>query len=289
MGMTEISIGPLAMPTALVVTFAAIMLGSALGNRIARTEGVQIERLLWLVIGIAVVAARAAYVSQYSSHYVAEPWRLLDVRDGGFRPAAGVAAALIAGAWLAGRRPAQRKAVLAGVVAGALLWVAGTVTFTLYPSSGRLPDLTLTDLTGKTVPLSTFAGKPVVVNLWASWCPPCRREMPVLERAQRTTSGVAFVFANQGESAEAVSAYLKAESLVLKNMLLDTSGSVAAAAHAPGLPTTLFFDAAGNLVDRRIGELSPATLAQRLERLLAPPATPATPASGPDSMTKKPQ
>lgn len=286
MGMTEIAIGPFALPTALLVTFGAIMLGTALGNRIARSEGVQVERLLWLVIGVAVLAARAAFASQYWSQYAAEPWRLIDLRDGGFRPAAGVAAALIAGAWLAGRRPAQRKAVLAGVVAGVSLWVAGTVTFTLYPSSGRLPDLTLADLTGKAVPLSTFAGKPVVVNLWASWCPPCRREMPVLERAQRTTPGVAFVFANQGESAEAVSAYLKAESLVLKNMLLDPSGSVAAAAQAPGLPTTLFFDAAGILVERRMGELSPATLAQRLDRLLAPRGTPA---SGPDLMTREPR
>jgi thiol-disulfide isomerase/thioredoxin len=275
MGMTEIAIGPLALPTAFLVTFGAIMLGSALGNRIAKSEGVQIERLLWLVIGIAVVAARAVFISQYWSHYAAEPWRLVDVRDGGFRPAAGIAAALIASAWLVGRRPLKRKALLSGVFAGSLLWVAGTVTFALYPSSGRLPELTLTDLAGKTVPLSTFAGKPVVVNLWASWCPPCRREMPVLESAQRSTPGVAFVFANQGESAEKVNAYLKAESLTLKNMLLDPAGSVAAAANAPGLPTTLFFDATGRLVDRKMGELSPATLGERLERLVAVPGRPA--------------
>jgi len=102
--------------------------------------------------------------------------------------------------------------------------------------------------------------------------------MPVLEQAQRSTPGVAFVFANQGESAEKVTAYLKAESLTLQNMLLDPAGSVAAAANAPGLPTTLFFDATGKLVERRMGELYPATLAQRLERLLevhgAPAATP---------------
>ena len=269
--MTEIAIGPLALPTALLVTFGAIMLGTAFGNRVARAGGVQIERLLWLVIAIAVVAARVAFASQYSSQYAAEPWRLIDLRDGGFRPEAGVAAALIAAAWLASRRAPQRKALLSGVVAGALLWVVGTVTFTLYPTSGKLPELTLTDLNGKAVALSTFAGKPVVVNLWASWCPPCRREMPVLERAQRSNPGVAFVFANQGESAEQVNAYLKAESLVLKNMLLDPAGNVAAAANAPGLPTTLFFDATGRLVDRKMGELSPATLAERLERLLASP------------------
>lgn len=278
--MTEIAIGPLALPTALLVTFGAVMLGTALGNRVAKSTGVQVERLLWLVIGIAVVAARAVFASQYWSQYAAEPWRLIDVRDGGFRPAAGVAAALIAAAWLGSRRAPQRKALLSGVFAGALLWVAGTVTFSLYPTSGRLPDLALTDLTGKAVPLSTFAGKPVVVNLWASWCPPCRREMPVLEKAQRSNPGVAFVFANQGESAEKVNTYLKAESLVLENMLLDPAGSVAGAASAPGLPTTLFFDRTGHLVARKMGELSPATLAEHLERLRASPGV-AVPGANP--------
>ena len=274
--MTEITIGPLALPTAMLVAFGAILLGAALANRIARGDGVNVEPTLWLVIAIAVLAARAVFASQYWSQYAAEPWRLLDLRDGGFRPAAGLAAALIAGAWLGGRQPHQRKPVLAGVAAGALLWVAGTVAFSLDPSSASLPELTLADLTGKAVPLSAFAGKPVVLNLWASWCPPCRREMPVLEQAQRSTPTVAFVFANQGESAEKVTAYLKAESLTLQNMLLDPAGSVAAAANAPGLPTTLFFDATGKLVERRMGELSPATLAQRLERLLEVPGAPAS-------------
>jgi thiol-disulfide isomerase/thioredoxin len=274
-GMTDISVGPFALSLSLMVTFGAIIIGTATGTRVARSDKVQVERLLWLLIGISVLAARAAFVGRYWGEYAAEPWRIVDIRDGGFKPAVGIAAAVVAGLYWAWRRPAQRKAILAGVLAGSLLWTAGTFILTLLPSAGRLPALTLTDINGKKIALDALAGKPVVLNLWASWCPPCRREMPVLERAQRETSGVIFVFVNQGESAETTRHYLASQSLKLGNVLLDPTGKTATAARAPGLPTTLFFDAGGALVDRRMGELSPATLGQGIERLTGPAKKPA--------------
>jgi thiol-disulfide isomerase/thioredoxin len=274
MDMTEVTIGPLVLPASLLVTFTAVILGVTVGNRIARSDGVQVERVLLFVIAVAVLTARAAFVGVYWDRYANEPWRIIDVRDGGFRLALGVLAAVAAGAWVAWRQVDKRKAVLAGVLSGTLLWVAGTAIADLFPVAGGLPELSLTDLEGKVVPLSALAGKPVVLNVWATWCPPCRREMPVLKQAQRTVPGVTFVFVNQGESAGTIRAYLGAQSLKLENVLLDPTGSVAAAAHAPGLPTTLFFDAGGKLVDRRMGELSPATLAQRLELLARPALAP---------------
>src|SRR5690606_40886240 len=63
-------------------------------------------------------------------------------------------------------------------------------------------SLALTKLEGGEVRLPTFIGQPTVVNLWATWCPPCRREMPVLRDAQQRYPDIAFIFANQGESAE---------------------------------------------------------------------------------------
>lgn len=284
MNMTEVMIGPLVLPVSLLVTLVAVIAGIAVGNRIARSDGVHVERILLFVIAIAVLTARAAFVGVYWDRYANEPWRIIDVRDGGFRLALGVLAAVIAGGWVAWRRADKRKAVIAGVLSGTLLWIAGTAMADLFPVDGGLPELTLGDLDGKEVSLKALAGKPVVLNLWATWCPPCRREMPVLEEAQRTVPGVNFVFVNQGESAETIRAYLNEQSLTLENVLLDPTGSVAAVAHAPGLPTTLFFDAEGKLVDRRMGELSPATLAQRLERLTKPAAVPV---AGPGPETKE--
>jgi thiol-disulfide isomerase/thioredoxin len=116
----------------------------------------------------------------------------------------------------------------------------------------------------------------MVVNLWASWCGPCRQEMPVLAQAQRQQPHIAFVFVNQGETADVVRRYLAGSGLALKEVLLDPASSVGAAVASRGLPTTLFYDAQGRQVDAHFGVLNAAALAAKTERwrTLAMPAVP---------------
>src|SRR3546814_20828824 len=61
------------------------------------------------------------------------------------------------------------------------------------------PEISLEQLEGPPIALAANSGKPRVVNLWATWCPPCRREMPVLAEAARDAEDVEFLFVNQGE------------------------------------------------------------------------------------------
>lgn len=71
----------------------------------------------------------------------------------------------------------------------------GAAALASFPEGeGQLPALTLQDLQGKDVALPTFVGRPTVVNLWATWCPPCRRELPMFQQAQAAQPGVHFVF-----------------------------------------------------------------------------------------------
>jgi hypothetical protein len=78
---------------------------------------------------------------------------------------------------------------------------------------------------------------------------------------------VAFVFVDQGETRDAVVRYLEAQGMTLQNVLLDKHKASGAAFNEQALPTTLFFDANGHLVSTRIGALSEATLAQRIDAL----------------------
>lgn len=259
-----VTLGPLALPGQLLVIFATTILGSAIGNRVAAARGVKAEASLWLIIAGGILVARIAFVARYWPLYAQEPWRLADLRDGGLAPAAGFTAAVVIGAFLAWRRAEQRAAIVSAVWAGLFIWIGGNGLLRMATERQVLPEVTLKDLDGRAVPLAAFAGQPMVVNLWASWCPPCRREMPALGKAQREAGDLNFVFVNQGEDSAAVRAYLKAEGLPLRNVVLDPGGELAKAAGAPGLPTTLFFDANGVLVDKRMGEVSRATVAEHL-------------------------
>ena len=151
---------------------------------------------------------------------------------------------------------------------GTAIFFVGTTVLALQGSSGqKLPELAFTSIEGKIVHLKEFEGKPTVINLWATWCPPCVREMPVLHEAQRQHQEVNFVFLNQGEEPEQVSHWLGSRRLPLRNVLLDQKRQASAAFQQQGYPTTLFFNAKGELVSSRIGELSPATLKEKLEAL----------------------
>lgn len=263
--MGTVAIGPMSFSVDVLAVLAAIVLATAVGNRVARAGGVPVESMLWMSIACALLAARAAHVLRYSDAYLANPSSILDVRDGGWFGWAGVAAGIASVAWLSWRRPARRRALLAGAAAGHAAWLGAVLLASMQPNPAKgIPAVELTNLRGEPTRLEAFRGKPLVVNLWASWCPPCRREMPLLRAAQLRHPDVNFVFVNQMESAAAVRGYLAAAHIDLDNVLLDQHSALPSAIGSQALPTTLFFDTRGRLVERRLGELSAASLAQRL-------------------------
>lgn len=271
--MLSISIGPLAFPLAPLLLLAAAWLAGALARRAGGgAHGARAESAVWAALALGLLAARAAHVLEHADAYLDSPWAIADVRDGGWHAAAGFG---IGGLWLAWRawaRPELRRALSQAAAAGMVAWGLGSLT--LYLAGGGAsrpvaPDLALIDArSGNTLGLpAALAGEPTVVNLWATWCPPCVREMPVLQQSQVERPGVNFVFLNQGESAERVSAWLQARRLPMRNVLIDADGQAGAAFKQRALPTTLFFDAQGRLVSTRVGELSSATLTERLQAL----------------------
>lgn len=221
---------------------------------------------------IGILVARLAFVLRWLPAYMAEPWSVLRIGDGGFTWWAGLLAALGWGAWKLRQRPGLRVPLIAGCVSGLLAWGAllGSV-WLMHHSSVELPSTEMTTLDDERLTLSEMSGQPLVVNLWATWCPPCRREMPVLAKGQQSTPEVGFVFVNQGEGPEQIRDYLQAEGLALDNVLLDPFSSLMNEVGARGLPTTLFFDADGRLMDFHMGELTQAGLASKLKAIAGSP------------------
>jgi cytochrome c biogenesis protein CcmG/thiol:disulfide interchange protein DsbE len=121
----------------------------------------------------------------------------------------------------------------------------------------QLPDLTLPCLghAGQ-VRLSGLVGQPTVVNLWASWCQPCRSEMPALQRLHQAAGGAVRPLGVASSDSERAARATIQVTGVRYPSVLDLDGAVKRGLGAFGPPLTLFLDADGRIVHRKLGEMS---------------------------------
>ncbi|MGQ0433368.1 MAG: TlpA family protein disulfide reductase, partial [Microthrixaceae bacterium] len=119
------------------------------------------------------------------------------------------------------------------------------------------------------ITLADHAGTPVLVNFWASWCVPCRREMPALETIHREFAGrVDFIGINHQDDRDDALA-LVAETGITYPSAYDPRGATAVDYNLFGMPTTVFITADGRIAGRHTGELTEADLRTALEDLVA--------------------
>jgi thiol-disulfide isomerase/thioredoxin len=272
-----VNLGPLALSSGLLALLFGVIAALATAGFLHRRGYADTGNPLFLILGLGLLGARLAYVAGWWPQYAQQPLSILNIRDHGFDPLAGTLGVIVAALLVGWRRPSLRRPLAASVVIGiAATGFAGLLAYKLTAQAqAPLPALQLGDLDGRAVDVESLRGQPTVINLWATWCGPCRREMPVLVEAQRTMPQVRFVFADQGESAGAVKQFLQAQPLTLQHVLIDENLQLSNYYNVRGYPTTLFIDARGRLRDTHIGELSRATLAERLQRIEAdlPPST----------------
>ncbi len=118
------------------------------------------------------------------------------------------------------------------------------------------PALKLKGLDGKTHDLAQLKGKVVLINFWATWCPPCRREMPSMERLSQAFKGKPFVVlaVNVGEDADTIDAFTgQLDTTLTFPILPDTKSRTMQAWKVAGLPTTFLVDKQGRIVASAIG------------------------------------
>ena len=148
-----------------------------------------------------------------------------------------------------------------------------------------LPEFSLPDTSGREMASSAWAGKVLVLNFWATWCPPCLREMPVFDAAHQSHDHLQVVGIAIDSPGE-VAAFLD-EHPVSYPILIGDTGAIEMSRRLgnrlQGLPFTAIFDARGKLVHGQVGELTTASLERHVRPLL--PDLPRTQTAGNEKRT----
>lgn len=168
---------------------------------------------------------------------------------------------------------------LLNIALGTILWTSLTTPSqsihgaAFIPLVGHsAPDFTLTpwkSLSGQSIRLSALKGNLVVLNIWASWCDPCKQEAPTFEAAWRKyqARGVLFLGVNDRDRQQAAQQFLQTYSITYPNGP-DPSEEISAAYGVNGIPTTIFIDRSGIVARTILGPIDAATLEAEIQQLL---------------------
>lgn len=151
----------------------------------------------------------------------------------------------------------------------AALGLGGLSNVSDAPIGSRV-DFSLNDFSNQPVRVSDYRGHPILVNLWASWCPPCRAEMPDLIQFYRDhrADGLVFLAVNSEDDANAARPFIQEQAMPFP-VLYDPEGTVQRLFHSKGLPSTFFIDKSGRLRFSWTGQISPRVLGDRVLPLLS--------------------
>ncbi len=127
-------------------------------------------------------------------------------------------------------------------------------SLTLIKQNPAAPDFNLPDMDGEMFSLSSYKGKTVIINFWATWCPPCREELPSMNRAWQKIKdeNISMIAINVGEDEDTIFSFMGDYPIDFQ-VLLDQSGEVINKWPIKGLPTTFVLDPKGQLYYRAIG------------------------------------
>ena len=267
--MNAISLGPFVFSNDRVIAILTGLAFLAVAELLAwyrREDREAIRQWTGAALVIWIVAARLGFVLANTEAFAAAPWTVIAIWQGGFHILAGtLGLALTVVAALISRTRAAGP-LLGSIVAGTLAFGVATQFFP-NEADGRLPTAQLVDLSGAPVDLQAQQGRPMVLNLWATWCPPCRCEMPMMVDVAQAQDEVDIVFANQGETTASIGVFLEQSGLPPTGILRDPNSALMQEFGLIGLPSTLFLAADGSLQSVQTGEISRAALLAGLKDL----------------------
>ncbi len=286
------NLGPFLIPTRPLILvlslFFAIWFSNWLGGKFLLDKN-QVKHVAEYIAWSGLLGARLGFVVLNWNAYRAAPWTALYVWQPGYLYFSGVLAGAAYALWQVIKKSPELRRSFLTVLAGGYL-AAGLVFTTAILSTEFLkqpgipgtgdsaPDFKLQNLSAETVQLSDLAGRAVILNFWATWCPPCRREMPLLDELQKAygEKGLSVIGLDINESPELVKSYVNAVDVSYPIWVdappgtpgFDSTQEIFSRFGGVGLPSTLFIDRAGVIRRIYVGELSRGFLQYQAENIL---------------------
>ena len=242
------------------------------------------EWAFWL----GLVGARLGFILQNWRAYQDTPWTTFYLWQPGYSLVFG---AIVSGSYLLvrvwqraeGENFAYLRVFASGFGVAALL-IAGLMLSTRLDFGSKslrrgdlVPNFRLQDVSGQPVELADLEGKAIVLNFWATWCPPCRREMPMLDTMNKAYAdkGAVIVGIDVGESSQVVGRYISEVGVSYPIWVdgfpskdFDGTQALHRQFGGLGLPTTVFIDPGGIIRSFQVGELSAGIVQSKIEAML---------------------
>lgn len=287
------NLGPFLIPTRplvlLLCIFVAIWSASRLGKKF-NLDKVRVRRAAEYAAWTGMLGGRLGFVALNWSAYRAAPWTILYVWQPGYLYLGGLISGGTFILWQGINYIPEKRRLFLGVVAGSYLlagalYIAAIGSLELLrqpgvPGAGDIaPEINLQNLFGARVRLSDLAGRGVILNIWATWCPPCRREMPLLDEfhKNRQSEGLSVVGLDLDEPAEKVRRFVDSIGVSYPIWVdaprntpgFDHSREIFARFGGVGVPMTIFIDREGVIRRVYVGELSRGFLQSQADIILS--------------------
>jgi thiol-disulfide isomerase/thioredoxin len=286
------NLGPFLVPTRPLLILLCLVFAIWLTGRLARRFGLNIKQAKRTAEHTAwsgVVGARLVFALVHWSAYSSAPWAIFYFWQPGYMYLGGLLFGSACILWQSRIYQTKERKTFIGAIAtsyliATVIFLSAIASLELLrpsevPGSGDLaPDMQFQNIDGDTVKLSDLKGRGIVLNFWATWCPPCRREMPMLDEFHQNYSddGLSVIGLAVNESAAQVRQVVDSLGLSYPVWVdaprslpgFDRSQAVFNRYGGVGLPMTIFIDRKGIIRDVYVGELSRGYLQSQADLIL---------------------
>ncbi len=261
-------LGPLSIPYSRFFLLLAIIVLGLSADILARQQKDKLFSTWgWNAGFIALIAARVGFVFTHLDDFLPRPLTVFYIWQGGFDLLGGIVGGFAYTLWFF-RKQLKRLSFIALPVLSVIgVWIIAQLFTPNTNTTQPLPTMTLYQLDETPLQLTSLIGKPLVINVWATWCLPCRREMPMLHSLATEHPEITFLFINQGEDSQSVQSYFNSIGVSPEHVLLDPRQEYSQFQGVVGYPSTYFYNAEGQQIEAAYGELSRAILNDHLEHI----------------------